>query len=107
MTCPIAQPCVDVKGRARVEECPVEAVFREEDVPAGWRDRTRANAEFFDGLGSPGGAARPAPAGWRDRTRANAEFFDGLGSPGGAARPAPTARDHPLIAGLPPQERRP
>lgn len=79
MTCPIAQPCVDVKGRARVEECPVEAVFREEDVPAGWRDRTRANAEFFDGLGSPGGAARPAPI----------------------------ARDHPLIAGLPPQERRP
>jgi ferredoxin len=55
--------------------CPVEAIFYEEDVPAEWREYTRANVEFFDALGSPGGAA-------------------GLGS---------IERDHPLIAALPPQ----
>jgi ferredoxin len=55
--------------------CPVEAIFYEEDVPAEWRDYTRANTEFFDALGAPGGAAK-------------------LGL---------IERDHPLIAALPPQ----
>ncbi len=54
--------------------CPVEAIFYEEDVPAEWRQYTRANAEFFDALGSPGGAAE-----------------QGL-----------IERDHQLIAALPP-----
>jgi ferredoxin len=55
--------------------CPVEAIFYEEDVPAEWREYTRANVEFFDALGSPGGAAK-------------------LGL---------IERDHLLIAALPPQ----
>ena len=82
MTYTIAQPCVDLKDLARVEECPVdciyegermlyihpdecvdcgacepvcpvEAIFYEDDVPEQWKDYTQANAEFFDDLGSP------------------------------------------------------
>jgi NAD-dependent dihydropyrimidine dehydrogenase PreA subunit len=83
----IALPCVDLKDKACVEECPVdciyegdrmlyihpdecvdcgacepvcpvEAIFYEDDVPEQWKDYTAANAEFFDDLGSPGGAAK-------------------------------------------------
>ena len=82
----IAEPCVDVLDRACIEECPVdciyegnrmlyihpdecvdcgacepvcpvEAIFYEDDVPAQWKDYTTANYEFFEDLGSPGGAS--------------------------------------------------
>ena len=39
-------------------ECPVEAIFYEDDVPADMKDFTKANADFFTDLGSPGGAAK-------------------------------------------------
>jgi ferredoxin len=71
----IAEPCVDLKDRACVEECPVEAIFYEDDVPGEWAPYTAANAEFFDDLGSPGGAAK-------------------LGA---------IDKDHPLVAALPRQ----
>jgi NAD-dependent dihydropyrimidine dehydrogenase PreA subunit len=77
MTYVISQPCVDLKDRACVDECPVdciyegkrmlyihpdecvdcgacepvcpvEAIFYEDDVPEEWKDD----------LGSPGGAAK-------------------------------------------------
>ena len=83
----IAFPCVDVKDKSCIEECPVdciyegdrmlyiqpdecvdcgacepvcpvEAIFYEDDVPEDWSDYTAANAEFFADLGSPGGAAK-------------------------------------------------
>ena len=89
MTYVIAQPCVDVKDRACVDECPVdciyegertlyinadecvdcgacepvcptEAIFYEDDVPEEWDDYTRANIDFFE--------------------------LKGLGSPGGAQK---------------------
>ncbi|ERI37363.2 ferredoxin family protein [Arthrobacter sp. TES] len=73
----IAQPCVDVKDKACINECPVdciyegarslyihpsecvdcgacdpvcpvEAIYFSEDVPDEWADYVRANAEFFD-----------------------------------------------------------
>jgi NAD-dependent dihydropyrimidine dehydrogenase PreA subunit len=37
--------CIDCG--ACVSECPVEAIFRESDVPAGWSQYTRLNAGFF------------------------------------------------------------
>ena len=87
MTYVIAEPCVDVKDKACIEECPVdciyeggrmlyiqpdecvdcgacepvcpvEAIYYEDDVPAQWTDYTAANAEWFSELGSPGGAAK-------------------------------------------------
>jgi hypothetical protein len=42
------------------------------------------------------------PDRWTAYTRANAEFFDDLGSPGGAGKLGPLDRDHPLIAAQPP-----
>lgn len=82
MTYVIAQPCVDVKDRACVDECPVdcihegertlyidpdacvdchacepvcpvEAVFHEDDLPRQWAHYRSVNAEFFE-LASPG-----------------------------------------------------
>lgn len=87
MTYVIALPCVDVKDKACIEECPVdciyegdrmmyihpdecvdcgacepvcpvEAIFYEDDVPADMKDFTQANVDFFNELGSPGGAAK-------------------------------------------------
>ena len=87
MTYVIAEPCVDVLDRscvdacpvdciyeggrmafiqpeecvdcgACVQVCPVEAIFYEDDLPDKWRDYTTANADFFDELGSPGGASK-------------------------------------------------
>ncbi len=83
----IAFPCVDIKDKSCIEECPVdciyegdrmlyiqpdecvdcgacepvcpvEAIFYEDDVPEEWSDYTAANAEFFADLGSPGGASK-------------------------------------------------
>ncbi len=87
MTYVIAEPCVDVKDRACVDECPVdciyegdrmlyiqpdecvdcgacepvcpvEAIYYEDDLPAQWADYYTANVEFFAEIGSPGGAAK-------------------------------------------------
>ena len=87
MTYVIAEPCVDVLDKACIEECPVdciyegermlyihpdecvdcgacepvcpvEAIFYEDDLPDKWRDYTQANADFFEELGSPGGASK-------------------------------------------------
>nr|WP_078629822.1 ferredoxin [Streptomyces sp. NRRL WC-3744] len=102
MTYVIAQPCVDIKDRACVTECPVdcihegsrtlyinpaecvdchacepvcpvEAIFHEDDLPRHWAHYRSVNAEFFE-------AATPE----RDHRR---------DSPG----------DHPLVVALPPQ----
>jgi ferredoxin len=79
----IAEPCVDVLDRACVEECPVDCIYEggrmlyihpDDDVPAEWADYTRANVDFFDDLGSPGGASKVGKI----------------------------SRDDPLVAALPP-----
>ena len=74
MTYVIARPCVDCGACEPV--CPVEAIFYEDDVPPQWKEYAQANAEFFDDIGSPGGASA-------------------LGV---------IAKDHPLIAARPPQQ---
>jgi NAD-dependent dihydropyrimidine dehydrogenase PreA subunit len=87
MTYVIAEPCVDVKDRACVDECPVDCIYEgdrmlyihpdecvdcgacepvcpveaisyEDDLPSKWEDYTQANADFFAELGSPGGASK-------------------------------------------------
>ncbi|RAF17228.1 ferredoxin, partial [Burkholderia multivorans] len=63
--------CVDCGACEPV--CPVEAIYYEDDLPDEWSDYYKANVEFFDELGSPGGAAKIGPTGF----------------------------DHPLIAALP------
>jgi len=87
MTYVIAEPCVDVKDLSCIEECPVdciyigasmayihpdecvdcgacepvcpvEAIYYEDEVPGEWTHYISANADFFNGLGSPGGATK-------------------------------------------------
>ena len=103
MTYVIAEPCVDVKDQACVQECPVdciyegdrtlyihptecidcgacepacpvEAIFYEDDLPDEWSEFKAINAEYFAG----------------DVT--------GLGDPGGAANVGASKVDHPKVA---------
>ena len=55
--------------------CPVEAIYYEDDLP-------EDQEEYLD---------------------INAQFFENLGSPGGAARLGPVDHDHPVVEQLPPQ----
>jgi NAD-dependent dihydropyrimidine dehydrogenase PreA subunit len=83
----IAEPCVDVLDKACIEECPVdciyeggrmlyihpdecvdcgacepvcpvEAIFYEDDLPEKWKDYSQGSVDFFEVLGSPGGASK-------------------------------------------------
>jgi NAD-dependent dihydropyrimidine dehydrogenase PreA subunit len=103
MTYVIAEPCIDVKDQACVEECPVdciyegertlyihpgecidcaacepacpvEAIFYEDDLPEEWSAFKSFNADYF------------------------ASEVTGLGSPGGAANVGAAAVDHPGVA---------
>jgi NAD-dependent dihydropyrimidine dehydrogenase PreA subunit len=85
MTYVIAQPCVDVKDRACVDECPVdciyegqrtlyinpnecvdcgacepvcpvEAIFYEDDLPEDWKWYADIAVDYFDEIGDQGGA---------------------------------------------------
>ncbi len=105
MTYVIAQPCVDLKDKACIEECPVDCIYE------GERSLYIHPDECVDC-----GACEPVcpveaiyyeddvPEQWADYYKANVEFFDDLGSPGGAAKLGVIAKDHPIIADLPPQE---
>ncbi|MFJ8885239.1 ferredoxin [Streptomyces sp. NPDC102402] len=84
MTYVIALPCVDVKDRSCIDECPVdciyegrralyiqpdecvdcgacepvcpvEAIYFQDDVPDAWGEHRGSNTDFFEALGSPGG----------------------------------------------------
>ncbi len=107
MTYVITQPCVDLKDKACVDECPVdciyegarmlyvepdecvdcgacepvcpvEAIYYEDDVPEEYAAYTDANAEFFNDI--------------PDADR------------GGAAKHGPFPKDVPIVTALPPQE---
>src|SRR5690625_2380517 len=110
MTYVIAQPCVDVKDRSCVEECPVDciyegerslyihpdecvdcgacepvcpvdAIYYEDDLPGPLQPYLEDNARFFDD---------PLPG--REEP---------LGSPGGAAKLGALGVDTALVASLP------
>ena len=104
MTYVIAQPCVDLKDRACVDECPVDCIYEgkrmlyihpDECVDCGACEPVcPVEAIFYED---------DTPEQWKDYYDANVEFFDDLGSPGGAAKMGEIDKDHPLIAALPPQ----
>ena len=101
----IAQPCVDLKDRACVDECPVDCIYEgkrmlyihpDECVDCGACEPVcPVEAIFYED---------DTPEQWKDYYKANVEFFDDLGSPGGAAKMGEIDKDHPIIAALPPQE---
>ena len=105
MTYVIAQPCVDLKDRACVDECPVDCIYEgkrmlyihpDECVDCGACEPVcPVEAIFYED---------DTPEEWKDYYDANVDFFDDLGSPGGAAKMGEIDKDHPLVAALPPQD---
>ena len=104
MTYIIALPCVDVKDRACVEECPVDCIYEgnrmlyihpEECVDCGACEPVcPAEAIYYED---------DLPEDQEEYFDINAQFFENLGSPGGAARLGPVDQDHPTVEQLPPQ----
>src|SRR6478735_1776108 len=140
MTYVIAQPCVDLKDKACIEECPVdciyegerslyihpdecvdcgacepvcpvEAIYYEDDVPEQWTEYYKANVEFFDDLGSPGGRRLVRPSARGPRPRPGGGAFDGRLERAGrlpavAAGPRCGRRRAAPVRGLPDVRRR-
>lgn len=101
MTYIIAQPCVDVLDKSCMEECPVDCIYEGERMlyihPGECVDcgacepACPVEAIYFE---------EDAPEEFKDYLRVNAEFFDKVGSPGGASRVGKIHEDHPLVAAL-------
>lgn len=104
MTYVIALPCVDVKDRACVEECPVDAIYEgartlyihpEECVDCGACEPVcPVEAIFYED---------DLPDEYKHWYDINANFFSEIGSPGGAASFGPQNFDEPSVTELPPQ----
>ncbi len=101
----ITDPCVDVKDKACVEECPVDCIYEgtrtlyiqpDECVDCGACEPVCPTAAIF--------YEDDVPADQAQFTKINAEFFSEIGSPGGAADFGAYDGDHPLVAALPPKE---
>src|ERR1700757_373928 len=100
----ITQPCVDNCDGACVQECPVDCIYEGERMryihPRECTDCGACepvcpvDAIFY---------GDDVPAQWADFSKANSEFFDDLGSPGGAGKIGKISKDHPVIQALPPQ----
>ncbi|MDR0848408.1 MAG: ferredoxin family protein [Propionibacteriaceae bacterium] len=100
----IALPCVDVKDKACVEECPVDCIYEgpralyinpDECVDCGaCQPACPVDAIFYED---------DLPSEWAQFAEIDASFFAELGSPGGASRQGPLDKDHPDIEALPAQ----
>jgi NAD-dependent dihydropyrimidine dehydrogenase PreA subunit len=100
----IAQPCVDVLDKGCIEECPVDCIYEgermlyihpDECVDCGACEPVcPVEAIFYED---------DVPDQWKDFYKANVEFFDDLGSPGGASKVGKINKDHPVVTALPPQ----
>jgi ferredoxin len=100
----IAQPCVDVLDRACIEECPVDCIYEgermlyihpDECVDCGACEPVcPVEAIYYED---------DVPDQWKDYYKVNVDFFEELGSPGGASKTGKIGKDHPLVAALPPQ----
>jgi NAD-dependent dihydropyrimidine dehydrogenase PreA subunit len=101
----IAQPCVDLLDKACIEECPVDCIYEggrmlyihpDECVDCGACEPVcPVEAIYYED---------DLPDKWREFGPANVDFFDDLGSPGGASKVGKTDFDPPFVAALPPQE---
>src|SRR6266571_1257255 len=100
----IAQPCVDLLDKSCIEECPVDCIYEgermlyihpDECVDCGACEPIcPVEAIFYED---------DVPDQWKDFYKANVEFFEDLGSPGGAAKVGKINKDHAVVAALPPQ----
>ena len=104
MTYVIALPCVDVKDKACIEECPVDCIYEgdrmlyihpDECVDCGACEPVcPVEAIYYED---------DVPAQWQEFGKINTEFFLEIGSPGGASKVGKIAGDHEVVSVLPPQ----
>ena len=104
MTYIIALPCVDVKDRACVDECPVQCIYEgprmlyihpDECVDCGACEPVcPVEAIFYED---------DLPTEFSEYYDIKGRFFDEIRSPGGAARVGVLEKDEPRVAALPPQ----
>ena len=104
MTYIIAQPCVDVLDKSCIEECPVDCIYEgermlyihpDECVDCGACEPVcPVEAISFEA---------DVPPQYKDFYAVNVEFFQRVGSPGGASGVGKIHWDHPLVAALPRQ----
>jgi ferredoxin len=100
----IAQPCIDVKDKSCIEECPVDCIYEgdrmlyiqpDECVDCGACEPVcPVEAIYYED---------DVPSQWKEFGKVNTEFFVELGSPGGAAKVGITHSDHPLVKEVPPK----
>ena len=103
MTYVITEPCIDVKDKSCIEECPVDCIYEgdrmlyihpEECVDCG-------ACEPVCPVG-PSSTTTTCPTSGRTSRQTNAAFFtegdEPLGSPGGFAKIGPQVRDTAFIA---------
>src|SRR6201989_2325848 len=98
----IAQPCVDVLDKSCIEECPVDCIYEgermlyihpDECVDCGACEPVcPVEAIFYED---------DVPEQWKEYYKVNVDFFEDLGSPGGASKTGKTGKDHPVVAALP------
>jgi ferredoxin len=98
----IAQTCVDVLDKACIEECPVDCIYEgermlyihpDECVDCGACEPVcPVEAIYYED---------DVPEQWKEYTKINADFFEELGSPGGASKVGAVGKDHPVVAALP------
>lgn len=101
----ISEACVDVKDLACVDACPVDCIYEgnrmlyiqpDECVGCGACEPVcPVEAIYYED---------DLPEDQEKYREVNAEFFDTLGAPGGAAKLGKIDSDHPVVAALPPQE---
>ena len=105
MTYVIALPCVDLKDKACIEECPVDCIYEgdrmlyihpDECVDCGACEPVcPTEAIFYED---------DVPAEMAAFKDINSDFFATLGSPGGASKLGATSNDPEYVRNLPPQE---
>ncbi|MFC9518050.1 ferredoxin [Nocardiaceae bacterium NPDC056970] len=103
MTYVIALPCVDIKDKACIEECPVDCIYEgdrmlyihpDECVDCGACEPVcPVEAIYYED---------DLPRDLAVYYTANVEFFEGLGSPGSGTRAGSIGRDHPVVAAVRP-----
>jgi NAD-dependent dihydropyrimidine dehydrogenase PreA subunit len=101
----IALPCVDLKDKACIEECPVDCIYEgdrmlyihpDECVDCGACEPVcPSEAIFYED---------DVPADMEKFKDINRDFFATLGSPGGASKVGKTSNDPEYVRNLPPQE---
>ncbi|MEV6650784.1 ferredoxin [Streptomyces sp. NPDC051219] len=103
MTYVIAQPCVDVKDRSCIDECPVDCIYEgrralyiheDECVDCGACEPVcPVEAIFFE---------TDLPPELHQFRQSALDFFTDIGAPGGAASAGMHDHDSPLVASLAP-----